>query len=180
MYGGTLNGNFGPLLDDLLVLAVDRVNAIVTVRPAREAEEGRSTADPGHRRGHTMTATSVRGGAACACVIGGWGHGELTMAPLLLSQTADGYVWSAPDVAGELPAGRAFHSATETGGACVLVYGGLGSGCCRTDVALLDLRSMVWSAPKLAGVPRCAGGRAGHGAAFFAFTDGRTGGENAF
>ena len=169
MYGGTLNGNFGPLLDDLLVLSVDRVNGCITVRCAVEPEEGRDVgADPGPRRGHSMTVTSLPGGEEVACIIGGWSDGEVPMMARLLHRDADRvYHWRAPALSGSLPHGRAFHTATEVASSRLLVYGGLGTGCCRTDVALLDLRTMTWSAPRLGGVPRCVGGRAGHGAVFF-------------
>ena len=168
MYGGTLNGNMGPLLDDLLILHVDTINEELTVKHAREPAEGRGTADPSFRRGHTMTVTRLTSGEEVACVLGGWGHDEIPMQPYLLRQDADGvYRWECPVVSGDLPPGRAFHSATEVAPGRLLVYGGLGQGCCRVDLALLDLHAMAWSAPTLSGAPRCLGGRAGHGAAFF-------------
>ena len=169
MYGGTLNGNFGPLLDDLLSLTVDRVNGCLTAKMAAEPADGRdATADPGPRRGHSMTATTLANGEPVACVLGGWSDGEVLMTAHLLHKDADSiFRWQAPALSGTLPEGRAFHTATEVAPSRLVVYGGLGTGCCRTDVALLDLRTMAWSAPRLEGAPRCVGGRAGHGAAFF-------------
>jgi hypothetical protein len=110
----------------------------------------------------------VTSGEEAACVIGGWGEGHVPMQPHVLRRDDDAtYHWTAPTTAGSEPKGRAFHSATQIVPGCLLVYGGLGTGCCRTDVTLLDLNRWVWSSPCLSGVPRCLGGRAGHGAAFF-------------
>ena len=102
-----------------------------------------------------------------ACLLSGWGYDEITMAPCLLTKHDDGYRWTKPQVSGAEPEGRAFHSATEICPGTLCIVGGLGSGCCRTDVALLDLNRMCWSMPRVAGRPCCLGGRAGHGAAFF-------------
>ena len=178
VYGGTLNGNIGPLLGDLLRLAHDRINGLLSIRPAREQQRSRE-AHPGPRRGHTMTASSV-GGSPVAVVLGGWGSdGEETMMPHLLSATPDGYEWSLPALSGALPTGRAFHSATETAPGRLVAYGGLGSGCCRDDLALLDLSSMEWTSLRIGGVPRCSYGRAGHCAVFVPHATGVLGGGMA-
>ena len=141
-----------------------------------------------------------------AVVLGGWGHDDDGLAPTLLCRTADldrtppglslqgmgntglhgaaraeaEYTWRRLQVAGAEPEGRAFHSTTEVARGTLLLYGGLGPGCCRSDVALLEMGRDTahgpgpgpgmprWSAPRLAGVPRCVAGRAGHGACFFA------------
>lgn len=173
MYGGTLNGNFGPLLDDLLELRLDGEPPAgqVTVRVVRELES-RGEGDPGPRRGHTMTSTTLRG-ELVACILGGWSDGEVAMAPHLLHTSSSGavgsagatgggsggsgggsggsggsgtaeasarsYSWSLPSVSGAPPAGRAFHSTTEIAPSALLMYGGLGTGCCRTDVCSSNL-----------------------------------------
>ena len=87
-----------------------------------------------------MTTSRLGCGEEVACVMGGWGDDEVSMQPHLLRRDADGvHHWAAPTTTGSVPDGRAFHSCTEVAPACMLVYGGLGSGCCRTDVALLEL-----------------------------------------
>ena len=195
MYGGALNGNFGPVLSDLLTLEYDRAATTLTVRLANLSAAAEvdvaDGATPGPRRGHTFTAANMHG-RACGCILGGWGAGdEVGMAPWVLTAVAvdseggDGaqstaYAWSSPQCTGMPPEGRAFHSATCIGSSSsrsgsrsssrsstILVYGGLGSRCCRTDIALLDLGAMAWSRPRVDGVPRCDAGRAGHGAFFF-------------
>ena len=35
MYGGTLNGNAGPLLGDLLTLSLDKINYLLTIKLAK-------------------------------------------------------------------------------------------------------------------------------------------------
>eukprot|EP00961_Rhodomonas_salina_P272553 3683068-Rhodomonas_salina.2 len=87
------------------------------------------------------------------------------------------YSWGRRAIAGEPPSPRAFHSATEVAPGQLLVYGGLGPGCCRTGVWLLDLHAMRWSQPAVTGRPRCVGGRAGHGAVFLPSLLGGGGGE---
>lgn len=172
MYGGTLNGNAGPLLGDLLTLSLDKINYLLTVKLAKYSDSA-DEVDPGPRRGHSFTATSAHGLAShggrtpAVCLLSGWGYDEITMAPYLLTREGDGYRWTKPQVSGQEPEGRAFHSATEICPGLLCIVGGLGSGCCRTDVALLDLNTMCWSMPRVAGQPCCLGGRAGHGAAFF-------------
>ena len=171
MYGGTLNGNAGPLLGDLLALSLDKINYVLTVKLAKYSDSS-DEVDPGPRRGHSFTATSAHGSAShegtpVVCLLSGWGHDENNMAPYLLTKEDDGYRWTKPLVSGAEPEGRAFHSATEICRGRLCIVGGLGSGCCRTDVALLDLNTMCWSVPRVGGQPCCLGGRAGHGAAFF-------------
>ena len=123
-----------------------------------------------------MTAVQLGGGEEVACILGGWSDGEVLMHPHVLRRGDDDlFHWAVLATSG-LPEGRAFHSATQVAPGRLLVYGGLGQGCCRYDVALLDLERATWSAPRLAGVPRCVGGRAGHGAAFFPHAVGGSGG----
>ena len=86
-----------------------------------------------------MTATALADGEAVACLLGGWGEaGEVPMVPHLLHSSGAGsalaFSWSCPDVRGVSPSRRAFHSATEVAPSRLLVYGGLGPGCCRSDV----------------------------------------------
>jgi hypothetical protein len=171
LFGGTLNGNHGPVLGDLLVLDYDEASKSVSIWPApmEVLDADGMEIHPGPRRGHSMTSTQLADGSHVACVLGGWGYDELTMAPALLHVVDEGglFRWSRPQVRGSLPDGRAFHTATEVARSSILVYGGLGSGCCRNDLALLDLHRMLWSQPAVGGIPRCPGGRAGHGACFF-------------
>ena len=184
LFGGTLNGNAGPVLDDLLRLQYDADDAALTAWAPNVANVSKS---PGASRGHTMTSTRLPDGSPCAVVLGGWGTDERGMAPVVLrtvpperasppapaDDTAEGdeichYAWSRPHVAGTEPDGRAFHTTTEVSARSLLIiYGGLGSGCCRTDVVTLDLRHMAWSVPRIGGSPRCVSGRAGHGAILF-------------
>jgi len=85
-----------------------------------------------------MTATALADGEAVACLLGGWGEGEVPMVPHLLHSSGAGsapaFSWSCLDVRGVSPSRRAFHSTTEVAPSRLLVYGGLGVGCCRTDV----------------------------------------------
>ena len=86
-----------------------------------------------------MTASALCDGEAVACIIGGWGDMERAMAPVLLHQLNEPesehqYAWSEPETSGAEPEGRAFHSTSEVARCTLLVYGGLGNGCCRTDV----------------------------------------------
>ena len=178
VFGGTLNGNVGPLLGDLLHISHDRSNGLLSLRPAREQ---RSEARPGPRRGHTMTASSISG-RPVAVVLGGWGEeGEEDMTPHILRATPHGYEWSRPAVSGAIPVGRAFHSVNETAPGQLVTYGGLGSGCCRNDLNLLVLSTMEWTLLSIDGVPRCSFGRAGHCAVFVpcaAGVDGSMSGAN--
>lgn len=192
IFGGTLNGNFGPVLGDLLLCTYDLTNELLTIRPAREAPS--SSADdvsdsdvsdrPCARRGHSFTAATRCApdrphSSACGVVLGGWSVGEVEMVPhLLTGSSGDGFVWRALDVNGSRPEGRAFHSADAIGGGSrLIIYGGLGHNCCRDDIAILDLEASLWSVPSVGGVPRCVGGRAGHGSAFLPSLDGSGGGE---
>ena len=84
------------------------------------------------------------------------------------TRESDEYLWSDQRVAGTEPSPRAFHTATEVAPSVLVVYGGLGNRCCHTDVSVLDLHRMHWSSPRVGGAPRCVGGRAGHGAFYFA------------
>ena len=57
MFGGTLNGNAGPVLGDLLLLLHDRINETLTVRAAKIASEDAAAQSidgqsPGPRRGY--------------------------------------------------------------------------------------------------------------------------------
>lgn len=175
IFGGTLGGNFGPFLDDIFSITLDAVRECVHVQCislgyGNEEESVRLEMGegPGPRRGHTMTAVSLRQGLA-AVVLGGWGSMSLDMQPHILIPTRAakrGHIWSRPEISGTPPAGRAFHSATAISGGTVLVYGGLGEGCCRSDFAVLDLDMGTWSAPIISGTPQCGPGRAGHGAVF--------------
>jgi hypothetical protein len=175
IFGGTLGGNFGPFLDDIFSITLDAARECVQVHCislgyGNEEESVRLEMGegPGPRRGHTMTAVALRQGPA-AVVMGGWGSLTLDMHPHILIPTRTakrGFIWSKPEISGAPPAGRAFHSATALGGGIVLVYGGLGEGCCRSDFAVLDLEMGTWSAPIISGSPQCGPGRAGHGAVF--------------
>lgn len=87
------------------------------------------------------------------------------------------FSWDRRAIAGQPPTARAFHSTTEVAPGRLLVYSGLGPGCCRTDVWVLDVHGMQWSQPAVGGTPRCSGGSAGHGALFFPSLHGCGGGE---
>lgn len=183
LFGGTLNGNAGPVFGDLLLLQLDAGEAgcrEVTVQRAAMDDQSPASAiasNPGRRRGHSLTATTLANGTPVAVLLGGWGYQELSTTPHILTSRpaapgedcADGrkYSWTALTVAGEPPSARAFHSATEVAPGQLLVYGGLGPGCCYTDVVILDLHRLQWLRPSVEGTPSCLGGRAGHGAAFF-------------
>jgi hypothetical protein len=184
LFGGTQNGNTGPVIDDLLVLEHDAVGGVLRVQGAGVVAAGAMDVDPGARRGHTLTATTFADDTEVAVLLGGWGNREHSMEPYFLTSLlspapsggADGdvncrrvYRWSRRPIAGQPPAPRAFHSTTEVAPGVLLVYGGLGAAVGCTDVALLDLRSMLWSQPLVAGIPRSTGGRAGHGAVFFTY-----------
>jgi len=174
VFGGTLGGNSGPFVDDLFSVHFDcqsrRIGIrIISLGDEHDDEAGVGTG-PGPRRGHTFTCVDVGGGRSVALVLGGWGYSELDMSPYLLTatpRTPRGYTWTSPQISGTPPEARAFHSATDIGRGRVLVYGGLGRACCRSDFALLDLIACAWSVPLVSGgPPRCLGGRAGHGAVF--------------
>lgn len=175
IFGGTLGGNSGPFLDDLFCLHVDVARQCVELRCVSLGSQNEDESvlqeigvGPGPRRGHTMTAVQL-GGHPAAVVLGGWSHTAVDMQPHILTPTKAtkrGFKWSCPQISGAAPDGRAFHSATALGGGIVLVYGGLGDGCCRGDFAVLDLDVGAWSSPVITGIPRCVAGRAGHGAIF--------------
>ena len=124
------------------MLVPDRVNGCVTIKRAREPPEGREDdADPGPRRGHSMTTTTLASGEAVACVVGGWGNGEVPMTPHLLSRDADDvYHWRLPDVSGEAPAlsaaqpsqvARAIQHAVDLLASSHVAAGWLRCGCLR-------------------------------------------------
>ena len=119
IFGGTLNGNFGPVLDDLLIAKYDRINHLLTVRPARE-EADSAEERPGARRGHSFTAASAPAFesarlAACAVVLGGWGDGEVEMVPHLVTKGSDdAFAWRALEVSGSPP---------ESGTTCAAHFG---------------------------------------------------------
>ena len=186
IFGGTLGGNWGPMLDDLYSVTVDAARERVTVRCVslgEREEDGQCRHEmgdgPGPRRGHTMTAVQL-GSEPAAVVVGGWGALPLDMQPYVLTPTSTnqrGFAWTAPQISGTPPASRAFHSATSLGGAAVLIYGGLGGRSCRNDFALLDLAAGTWSQLDTSGTPlQSSPGRAGHGAIFVPESSPWTGG----
>ena len=82
LFGGTLNGNAGPLLGDLLHLDYDAEGQTLNVWPASAGGDA-----PEPCRGHSLSATTRdAGGAPVACQLGGWTDmGVAPMAPTLLS-----------------------------------------------------------------------------------------------
>ena len=109
LFGGTVAGNSGPFLDDLVWL---RLNG-GTLDVGAVLQHGTSL--PGSRRGHSLTSCYYSKGEV-AVLLGGWGDQEIDMSPLLLLPTADfpaACCWMAPEVTGQPPAPRAFHSCTQ-------------------------------------------------------------------
>ena len=161
LFGGTVVGNTGPFLDDLLWL---RLNG-GTLDAGTIVQHGALV--PGSRRGHSLTTCYYSQGEV-AVLLGGWGYQEIDMSPLLLLPTADfpaACCWMAPEVTGQPPAPRAFHSCTQISPGVLLVFGGLGPGCCRADASVLTLEPTCrWEKLRISGIPHCVGGRAGHGA----------------
>ena len=82
--------------------------------------------------------------------------GRTSTAPLLLLPTADfpaACCWMAPEVTGQPPAPRAFHSCTQISPGVLLVFGGLGPGCCRADAAVLTLGPTCrWEKLRISGI----------------------------
>ena len=72
LYGGTLNGNFGPVLGDVLRLNCGATAASLAVREVVVTPPLHDDGHPGARRGHTMTATRIGDGTPVALVVGGW------------------------------------------------------------------------------------------------------------
>lgn len=88
LYGGTLNGNFGPVLGDVLRLDYDATAASLAVREVVVTPPLDDDGHPGARRGHTMTATRLGDGTPVAVVVGGWGYDEIDIAPVMLARPA--------------------------------------------------------------------------------------------
>ncbi|KAK3279586.1 hypothetical protein CYMTET_12536, partial [Cymbomonas tetramitiformis] len=99
---------------------------------------------PSGRWGHSFTAVrlAVPGGGCeeAGVVLGGWpGEEGDALQPYLLRWREEGFGWEAPEISGEAPPSRAFHSATEVSPGLVLVYGGLGDLGVGDAIAVLDL-----------------------------------------
>lgn len=94
LFGGTLNGNAGPVFGDLLLL---RLNTAAGELHVQLVVAGDDAADddalgmglPGARRGHSMTESSFADGTPVAVLLGGWGYEEFSMDPFFLTSRPD-------------------------------------------------------------------------------------------